>query len=42
MDTYQMEMINDTTAANTRSKISDAHTLNVSAYDPLGYITLAE
>ena len=42
MNTYQAEMINATTAADTRSKISDTHTLNVSAYDPTGYITLTD
>lgn len=35
-------MINATTAANTRSKISDYHTLNISAYDPNGFITLTD
>jgi gamma-glutamyltranspeptidase/glutathione hydrolase len=35
-------MINATTAASTRSKISDLHTLNVSAYDPQGFITLTD
>lgn len=42
MDIYQAEIINATTAAETRGKISDAHTLNVSAYDPQGYVTLTE
>lgn len=42
MDVYQEEIINATTAAETRSKISDYHTLNVSAYDPQGFITLTE
>ncbi|GAB7353304.1 hypothetical protein MBLNU459_g3803t1 [Dothideomycetes sp. NU459] len=36
MDVYQSEMLNATTAALIRSKISDQHTLNVSAYDPSG------
>lgn len=35
-------MINATTAASTRSKISDLHTLNVSAYNPQGFITLTD
>jgi gamma-glutamyltranspeptidase/glutathione hydrolase len=42
LDAYQEEMINATTAARTRSMISDAHTLNVSAYDPQGFVTLTE
>ena len=37
---YQQEMINATTAALIRSKISDFHTLNVSAYDPSGFESL--
>lgn len=40
LDVYQQEMINETTAANTRSEISDFHTLNVSAYNPLGLESL--
>ncbi|KAI9738371.1 MAG: hypothetical protein M1834_008874 [Cirrosporium novae-zelandiae] len=39
MDVYQHEMINETTAAATRAKISNYHTLNTSAYDPDGLIT---
>jgi hypothetical protein len=35
-------MINTTTGAQTRSMISDYHTLNVSAYDPEGFVTLTE
>jgi gamma-glutamyltranspeptidase/glutathione hydrolase len=33
-------MLNDTTAANIRSRISDFHTLNVSDYDPEGFESL--
>ncbi|KAF2149780.1 gamma-glutamyltranspeptidase [Myriangium duriaei CBS 260.36] len=33
---YQANMLNDSTAARIRSKISDAHTWNVSYYDPSG------
>ena len=33
-------MINSTTAAINRSKISDNHTLNVSDYDPAGFESL--
>jgi gamma-glutamyltranspeptidase/glutathione hydrolase len=40
MDRYQSEMLNVTTAALIRSKISDFHTLNVSAYDPDGIESL--
>ncbi len=40
LQTYEDEMLNDTTAAMTRSKISDYHTLNVSAYDPTGLESL--
>lgn len=36
MDEYQNEMLNASTAAFIRSRISDLHTLNVSAYDPTG------
>ena len=42
MDIYEAEMINATTANDTRSKISDTHTLNVSAYNPEGYVTLTD
>ena len=42
MDTYEREMINATTGADIRSQISDTHTLNVSAYNPEGYIILNE
>lgn len=38
--TYEAEMINSTTAAINRGKISDKHTLNVSAYDPSGFESL--
>jgi gamma-glutamyltranspeptidase/glutathione hydrolase len=37
---FQDEMLNATTAALIRSKISDFHTLNVSAYDPSGFESL--
>lgn len=37
---YQKEILNSTTAALIRSKISDVHTLNVSAYDPSGFESL--
>lgn len=30
-------MLGDAFAVTTRAKISDAHTLNVSAYDPKGF-----
>ena len=40
LDEYQAEMLNETTAARTRSKINDMHTLNVSAYDPSGLESL--
>lgn len=40
MDTYQDEMLNETTAEDIRSKISDFHTLIVSAYDPNGLVSL--
>ena len=37
---YQAEMLNATAAADVRAKISDFHTLNVSAYDPSGFESL--
>ncbi|KAK5448026.1 hypothetical protein LTS15_009050 [Exophiala xenobiotica] len=37
---YQAEMLSAQTAADIRSKISDTHTLNVSAYDPSGIESL--
>lgn len=40
LDTYQAEMLNASTAAEIRGKISDQHTLNVSAYDPSGLESL--
>ncbi|KAL8743996.1 MAG: hypothetical protein Q9190_003716 [Brigantiaea leucoxantha] len=40
LDEYQREMVNDTTAERTRSKISDVRTLNVSEYDPTGLESL--
>lgn len=36
MDIYESEMLNSTTASLIRGRISDTHTLNVSAYDPTG------
>ncbi|KAL9136996.1 MAG: hypothetical protein Q9175_001801 [Cornicularia normoerica] len=41
LDEYQQEMLNETTAERVRSKISDFHTLNVSAYDPTGLESLS-
>ena len=35
-------MLNETTAENIRSRISDFHTLSVSAYDPQGFESLNE
>ncbi|CAJ2499823.1 Uu.00g026760.m01.CDS01 [Anthostomella pinea] len=40
MDKYQASMLSDATAAEVRSKISDFHTQNVSAYDPTGLESL--
>lgn len=40
LDVYQDEMLNETTAESVRSRISDFHTLNVSAYDPTGLESL--
>ncbi|KAK0509172.1 hypothetical protein JMJ35_008543 [Cladonia borealis] len=40
LDVYQDEMLNETTAENIRSRISDFHTLSVSAYDPQGFESL--
>ena len=40
MDEYQADMLNETTAAAVRQKISPLHTLNVSAYDPSGFESL--
>lgn len=42
MTAYQAEMLSDATAAEIRSKISDFHTLNVSAYDPSGLSVLQD
>lgn len=42
MNLYQNEIINSTTAANTRSLISDTHTQNVSYYNPSGYVVLTD
>ena len=40
MDKYQSEMLQANTSAEIRAKISDFHTLNVSAYDPTGLESL--
>ena len=40
LNEYQDEMLSATTAADVRSRISDFHTLNVSAYDPSGFESL--
>ncbi|TKA70288.1 hypothetical protein B0A55_06739 [Friedmanniomyces simplex] len=40
MTEYQADMLNETTAAAVRAKISPLHTLNVSAYDPSGFESL--
>ena len=37
MEKYQQEMFDEVRSATTRGKISDFHTLNVSAYDPSGF-----
>lgn len=37
MDEFEAHLLNASTAAEVRGKISDHHTLNVSAYDPDGY-----
>lgn len=37
---YQSEVLTAATAADIRAKISDAHTLNISAYDPSGFEVL--
>jgi gamma-glutamyltranspeptidase/glutathione hydrolase len=37
---YQKHMLKESTIAEIRSKISDTHTLNVSAYDPSGLESL--
>ncbi|KAI9759873.1 MAG: hypothetical protein M1840_003075 [Geoglossum simile] len=36
LDVYERNMLNSTTASNARSLMSDYHTLNTSAYDPVG------
>lgn len=41
LDMYQQQMLNDTTAVDIRSRISDVQTLNVSAYDPKGLESLS-
>ncbi|KZF26975.1 gamma-glutamyltransferase [Xylona heveae TC161] len=40
MQEYEDQMLNASTAAEIRDKISDFHTLNVSAYNPLGLESL--
>ncbi|KAL9025442.1 MAG: hypothetical protein Q9196_005735 [Gyalolechia fulgens] len=40
LDEYQNNMLNETTAARRRSKISDLRTLNVSDYNPTGLESL--
>ena len=42
LDEYQAEMLNETTAARIRGKISDVHTQNVSAYQPTGLVGISE
>lgn len=37
---YERDMLKKSTIADIRSKISDKHTLNVSAYDPSGLESL--
>ena len=39
---YEQEMLNTTTVDTNRGKISDQHTLNVSAYDPSGLESLTD
>ncbi|KAK5112906.1 hypothetical protein LTR62_003728 [Meristemomyces frigidus] len=41
MDAYQADMLTEATAAAVRARISPQHTLNVSAYDPSGFESLA-
>lgn len=40
MAEYQEDMLNQSTIDEIRSKISDRHTLDVSAYDPSGIESL--
>jgi len=40
MDEFQAQILNGSTIAAIRAKISDSHTLNVSAYDPSGFESL--
>ncbi|KAK4978418.1 hypothetical protein LTR66_010599, partial [Elasticomyces elasticus] len=40
LQTYENEMLSEKTAGEIRAKISDSHTLNVSAYDPSGLESL--
>lgn len=40
MAEYERDMLKKSTIADIRSKISDTHTLNVSAYDPSGLESL--
>ena len=42
LDEYQAEMLNETTAARIRGEISDAHTQNVSVYQPTGLVGISE
>ena len=42
MDQYQQEMLDEEKSATTRGKISDSHTLNISAYDPSGFEILED
>lgn len=37
LDTFEAEMLNKSYAAETRARISDKHTLNISDYDPDGF-----
>lgn len=37
LDTFQAQMLSNSYAAETRAKISDKHTLNISDYDPAGF-----
>ena len=40
MDEYEKNMLKESTVDEIRSKISDTHTLDVSAYDPAGLESL--
>ncbi|KAL9100812.1 MAG: hypothetical protein Q9163_003860 [Psora crenata] len=39
---FELDMLSESFANATREKISDAHTLNVSAYDPKGFEVLSD